>query len=228
MATKLSAVSQKTGTNADDLVYIASTSDAGSTYESKAIKIENLFSSVASGTDLGTFTGSTLSDNASVKTALQELETALETEASDRATAITTAVNNLVDSAPGTLDTLNEIAAALHDDPSIANTLTALINANETHIDNNVATLGITKDDTDLGSFSGSTIADSQSVKQALQALETAQEAIDTKTVDGGDNVNTLVASTSADATPASFFFLAVDAATGAIKVIDKNFVEVE
>ena len=121
MATKLSAVSQKTGTNADDLVYIASTSDAGSTYESKAIKIENLFSSVASGTDLGTFTGSTLSDNASVKTALQELETALETEASDRATAITTAVNNLVDSAPGTLDTLNEIAAALNDDPALAN-----------------------------------------------------------------------------------------------------------
>ena len=228
MATKLSAVSQKTGTNADDLVYIASTSDAGSTYESKAIKIENLFSSVASGTDLGTFTGSTLSDNASVKTALQELETALETEASDRATAITTAVNNLVDSAPGTLDTLNEIAAALNDDPALATTLTNLINANEAHIDANVSVLGVTKDDTDLGSFSGSTIADSQSVKQALQALETAAEAIDTKTVDGGDNVNTLVASTTADATPASFYFLAVDAATGAIKVIDKNFVEVE
>ena len=228
MATKLSSVSQKTGTNADDLVYIASTSDSGSTYESKAIKIENLFSSVASGTDLGTFTGTTLSDNASVKTALQELETALETEASDRATAITTAVNNLVDSAPGTLDTLNEIAAALNDDPALATTLTNLINANEAHIDANVAALGITKDDTDLGSFSGSTIADSQSVKQALQALETASEAIDAKTVDGGDNVNNLVASTSADATPASFFFLAVDAATGAIKVIDKNFVEVE
>ena len=228
MATKLSAVSQKTGTNADDLVYIASTSDSGSTYESKAIKIENLFSSVASGTDLGTFNGTTLSDNASVKTALQELETALETEASDRATAITTAVNNLVDSAPGTLDTLNEIAAALNDDPALATTLTNLINANEAHIDN-VATLsGVAKDETDLGSFSGSTIADSQTVKAALQALETAQEAIDTKTVDGGDNVNTLVASTSADATPASFFFLAVDAATGAIKVIDKNFVEVE
>ena len=228
MATKLSAVSQKTGTNADDLVYIASTSDSGSTYESKAIKIENLFSSVASGTDLGTFNGSTLSDNASVKTALQELETALETEASDRATAISTAVSNLIDSAPGTLNTLNEIAAALNDDPALATTLTNLINANETHIDNNVATLGITKDDQDLGSFSGSTIADSSTVKAALQALETAAEAIDTKTVDGGDNVNTLVASTSADATPASFFFLAVDAATGAIKVIDKNFVEVE
>lgn len=228
MATKLSAVSQKTGTNADDLVYIASTSDSGSTYESKAIKISNLFSSVASGTDLGTFTGDTLSDNASVKTALQELETALETEVSDRATAISTAIANLIDSAPGTLDTLNEIAAALNDDPSFATTITNLINANETHIDNNVACIGITKDDQDLGSFSGSTIADSSTVKAALQALETAAEAIDTKTVDGGDNVNTLVASTTADATPASFYFLAVDAATGAIKVIDKNFVEVE
>ena len=228
MATKLSAVSQKTGTNADDLVYIASTSDSGSTYESKAIKIQNLFSSVASGTDLGTFTGSTLSDNASVKTALQELETALETEASDRATAISTAVNNLVDSAPGTLDTLNEIAAALNDDPALATTLTNLINANETHIDNNVSLLGVTKDDTDLGTFTGSTIADSQTVKQALQALETAAEAIDTKTVDGGDNVNTLVASTTPDTTPATFYFLAVDAATGAIKVVNKNFVEVE
>ena len=228
MATKLSAVTQKTGTNADDLVYIASTADSGSTYTSKAIKIENLFSSVASGTDLGTFTGSTLSDNASVKTALQELETALETEASDRATAISTAVNNLVDSAPGTLDTLNEIAAALNDDPALATTLTNLINANETHIDNNVSLLGVTKDDTDLGAFTGSTIADSQTVKQALQALETASEAIDTKTVDGGDNVNTLVASTTPDTTPATFYFLAVDAATGAIKVVNKNFVEVE
>ena len=228
MATKLSAVTAKTGTNADDLVYLASTSDGGSTYESKSIKISNLFSSVASGTDLGTFTGSTLSDNASVKTALQELETALETEASDRATAITTAVSNLVDSAPGTLDTLNEIAAALNDDPALATTLTNLINANETHIDNNVALLGVTKDDTDLGAFSGSTIANSQTVKQALQALETAAEAIDTKTVDGGDNVNNLVASTTPDTTPATFYFLAVDAATGAIKVVDKNFVEVE
>ena len=228
MATKLSAVSQKTGTNADDLVYIASTSDSGTTYESKAIKIENLFSSVASGTDLGTFTGSTLSDNASVKTALQELETALETEASDRAAAITTAVNNLVDSAPGTLDTLNEIAAALNDDPALATTLTNLINANETHIDNNVSLLGVTKDDTDLGTFTGSTISDSQTVKQALQALETASEAIDTKTVDGGDNVNTLVRSTTPDATPATFYFLTVDAATGSIKVVNKNFVEVE
>ena len=53
--------------------------------------------------------------------------------------------------------------------------------------------------------------------------LTAAVAALDAKTVDGGDNVNTL-SNTTADATPSTFYFLAVDAATGAIKVIDKNF----
>ncbi len=37
---------------------------------------------------------------------------------------VSTAVSNLVDSAPGTLDTLNELAAALGDDPDFATTIT--------------------------------------------------------------------------------------------------------
>ena len=198
MATKLSAVSAKTGTNADDLVYLASTSDGGSTYESKSIKISNLFSSVASGTDLETFSGSTISDNASVKTALQELETAHEAEVANRAAAITAAIDALVDSAPGTLDTLNEIAAAINDDADAFTTLTTSIAAVQADVNQN---------ETDA---------------------DAAIAALDAKTVDGGDNVNTLVASTTPDATPATFYFLAVDAATGAIKVVNKNFVEVE
>ena len=44
---------------------------------------------------------------------------------------VNTAVSNLVDSAPGTLDTLNELAAALGDDPNFATTITNLI-ANQT------------------------------------------------------------------------------------------------
>ena len=40
---------------------------------------------------------------------------------------ITTAVNNLIDGAPGALDTLNELAAALNDDASAFNTLLAAI-----------------------------------------------------------------------------------------------------
>ena len=316
MASKLSGLGAVTGTYADDLVYLASTQDAGTSYTSKRIKISNLFSSVASGTDLGTFTGAVIADNASVKAALQALETALESEVTNRASAITTAVNNLVDSAPGTLDTLNEIAAALGDDPDAAATLTALATANEVHIDNAVSLTGVAKDATNLGTFTGSTVTDSKTIKEAiqlletaieaeisnraaavtaentamlaavaavqadvnqnesdadaavaanevhidniatltglakdstslgnftgstitngtvlktaLQELETAQEAIDAKTVDSGNNVNVLVANTTPDSTPATFYFLAVDAASGAIKVVNKDFVEVE
>ena len=230
MATKLSAVTQKTGTNADDLLLLASTEDSGSSYASKAIKISNLFSSVASGTDLGSFLGSTLSANASVKTALQELETAHEAEVTARAAAITAAIDALVDSAPGTLNTLNEIAAAINDDADAFTTLTSAIAAvqadvdqNETDGDSGRATLlgliNALQSDVDANELASDT---------AEATLTTAVAALDAKTVDGGDNVNNLVASTTPDTTPASFYFLAVDASTGAIKVVNKNFVEVE
>jgi hypothetical protein len=42
---------------------------------------------------------------------------------------VTSQINALIDGAPGTLDTLNEIAAALNDDDSAYNTLLSLINA---------------------------------------------------------------------------------------------------
>ena len=92
-------------------------------------------------------------------------------------TYVTTAISNLIDGAPVALDTLNELAAALNDDASAASTLTALINANETHIDNLASLSGVAKDETDLGTFDGTTIADSQTIKQALQTLETAVES---------------------------------------------------
>ena len=90
---------------------------------------------------------------------------------------VTTQVTNLIDGAPDALNTLNELAAALNDDASASASLTALINANETHIDN-VATLsGLAKDSTSLGTFTGTTIADSVTIKAALQTLETAVES---------------------------------------------------
>jgi len=251
-SSKLSALTALTSVGNDDLVYVADTADGGSSYSSKKVTKANLFSGYA-------------------------------TE-----TYVDTAVSNLIDGAPDALNTLNELAAALNDDASASASLTALINANETHIDN-VATLsGMAKDSTslgtftgttiadsqtikaalqaletaveskgsaasltslttavgdlntlsgvaqnaeDLGTFTGSTIADSQTIKQALQALETAAEdisAVDTAVVDAGDNVNRLVASTSAETVPATYYFLVVDQSDGSIKVIDKNFVEVE
>ena len=92
-------------------------------------------------------------------------------------TYVDSAISDLVDGAPTALNTLNELAAALNDDASAASSLTALINANETHIDNLATLTGVDKDATNLGSFSGVTIADDQTVKAALQALETSVES---------------------------------------------------
>ena len=249
---KVSELTAVTSTDDASLIYVADTQDSGSSYSGRKITKANLFNGFA-------------------------------TE-----TYVDTAISNLVDGAPTALDTLNELAAALDDDASAAASLTALINANETHIDNLATLTGVAKDSTSLGSFAGVTIADDQTVKQALQALETSVEskgsatsltslttavgdlntltgvaqnaedlgtfsgstiadnqtvkaalqsletaaedisAVDTAVVDAGDNVNRLVASTSADTEPAAWHFLVVDTATGAIKVVDKTFVEVD
>ena len=77
---------------------------------------------------------------------------------------------------PALLDTLNELAAAINDDENFVTTITNLINANETHIDNVATLTGVAKDSAHLGTFTGSTIADSSTLKAALQALETALE----------------------------------------------------
>nr|BAR34282.1 Phage-related protein [uncultured Mediterranean phage uvMED] len=57
---------------------------------------------------------------------------AIAAEATARGTAISTAIDNLVDAAPGALDTLNELAAALGDDSDFASTITTSVGAEAT------------------------------------------------------------------------------------------------
>ena len=180
---KVSALTALSSAGSDDLLYVADTSDSGSSYVSKRITVGNLLNGYA-------------------------------TES-----YVTTAIGNVIDSAPSALDTLNELAAALNDDANFSSTVTALINANETHIDN-VATLsGLAKDSTSLGTFSGSTISDNQTIKAAIQALETAVEAAGSATslaavvtdasdlqtltgiADGNSDLGTFTGSTIADST---------------------------
>ena len=244
---KLSALTAVTSTADESLIYVANTTDSGSSFAGRKITKSNLLSGYAT------------------------------------QSYVTTQINDLIDGAPTALNTLNELAAALNDDASAASSLTALINANETHIDNMATLTGVAKDATNLGTFTGATIADSQTVKAALQALETAVEAAgsaaslsavsadvtDLRTLSGtsdgdsdlgtfsgstisdnvtikaalqsletsvetkgstnaGDNVNTLVASTSAQTTPSTYYFLVVDQSDGSIKVMDKSFLEID
>ena len=64
------------------------------------------------------------------KTVLVTTQSASDNDTSAASTAyVTTAISNLVDSAPGTLNTLNEIAAALNDDANFNTTVTNAIAA---------------------------------------------------------------------------------------------------
>jgi hypothetical protein len=138
---KVSALTALTSAGSDDLLYIADTSDSGSSYASKRITVSNFLNGYATESYVGT------------------------------------QIANVIDSAPGALNTLNELAAALGDDASFSTTITNMINANETHIDNVATLAGVAKDSANLGTFSGSTISDNQTIKAAIQALETAVEA---------------------------------------------------
>jgi len=99
----------------------------------------------------------------------------------------TSAINDLIDSAPGALNTLNELAAAMGDDANFSTTVTNLVAANEVHVDNMATLTGVAKDAVNLGAFSGAVIDDNQTVKAALQALETRVEGVQTD-VDGNES----------------------------------------
>lgn len=92
----------------------------------------------------------------------------------------------LVDSAPELLDTLNELAAALGDDPNFATTVTNLVagvqsavDAVEDDVSNLVTLSGMPVDSQNLGEFTGSILDDNtETVKSAIQKLSDEIESI--------------------------------------------------
>lgn len=138
--------------------------------------------------NLGTFTGSTISDNTNVKVALQELETAVESVSG----ADLTEVYGLFGVAEGDTDlgsftgnpNYPSSLAQISDNASVKVALQDLSNAIVTNnqltvlnISDTYALFGVPSGDRDLGSFQGVTITDGSDVKEALQELETAVEA---------------------------------------------------
>ena len=67
--------------------------------------------------------------NTAISTAVSGVDLSNYSTTAQMNTAISTAVDGLVDSAPGTLDTLNELAAALGDDANFASTVTTSLAA---------------------------------------------------------------------------------------------------
>ena len=119
--------------------------------------------------------------------------TAAELNKLDGATITTAELNYLAGVSSNIQTQLNAIQSDVNQNESDAD---AGIAANEVHIDNLVSLSGVAKDDTDLGTFTGTTISDSSTIKGGLQELETAVEAAqsnadisdEVKTQSGGDN----------------------------------------
>jgi len=63
-----------------------------------------------------------------------EIASAISTEVTNRNSAITNAISNLIDTAPDALNTLNELAAAINDDASYAATVTTALGAINTSL----------------------------------------------------------------------------------------------
>lgn len=168
----------------------------------------------ASGTQhLGTFTGTTIADNSTVKSSLQSLETSVETKLASSLTSARIFVGNVSNIATG---------VAVSGDVSISNAgVTTVVSASTTvqgkvelsteaetltgtstslaatpkSVSDYITTLvGNVTGTANLGTFSGVTIADSSTVKAALQSLETKVESL----VSGLQFVGTWNATTAA------------------------------
>lgn len=190
--------------------------DTNTTYVKADFDLDHLFTLVGASADsdehLGTFTGSTISDNQTIKAAIQALETAVETKGAGDITGVdlTGGTGISIDSETNTgsgaysstitcnlegteLASTGETGTAkfLRVDgdgtcswqvPPDTNTTYAKADFDLDHL---FTLVGASADtDENLGTFTGSTISDSRTIKQALQDLETELE---TKTSNTGD-----------------------------------------
>jgi hypothetical protein len=71
---------------------------------------------------------SMVSSDASLSADIQALSSSAEADRADIRSEMATEIAGLIDSAPGALDTLNELAAAIGDDPSFAVSITNVVN----------------------------------------------------------------------------------------------------
>jgi len=141
-------------------------------------------------TNLGTFAGNTITDGATVKGALEDLEAAVESNDTDIAeldanqsdlialSGVAENAQNLGDFDGVTISANRNIKQALQElETSVESkgsgaSLTSLTTAVG---DLNTLT-GVAQNETNLGTFTGGTIADNRTIKQALQDLETELE----------------------------------------------------
>ena len=138
-------------------------------------------------THLGTFSGSTISNATTVKTALQELETAFEESDANSDSLITLSGVSENSTTLGlfsgsTITSFTNIKTALQE-------LETAHEESDANGDALISLTGVSENTSHLGTFTGSTISSFTTIKNALQQLETE---VETKqdVVTGGNGID--------------------------------------
>ena len=89
---------------------------------------------------------------------------------------IDAAIAGVVDLAPETLNSLNELAAAINDDPAFYATVAGQVSELNTDVTALVTALGVAENDTEMGTFTAATLPDGVTLKAVLEAFASAYE----------------------------------------------------
>ena len=89
---------------------------------------------------------------------------------------IDAAIAGVIDLAPETLNSLNELAAAINDDPAFYATIASQVAELNTDVTDSIAALGVSENDTTFGTFTAATLPDGVTLKAVLEAFASAYE----------------------------------------------------
>ena len=105
-------------------------------------------------------------------------------------------ISDVVDLAPETLDTLNELAAAINDDPNYFGTVAAQVSELNTDVTAVVTALGVAENDSDMGTFTAGVLPDASDLKAVLEAFasawQTAKDNIEAEAASLSGRLDTL------------------------------------
>ena len=111
---------------------------------------------------------------------------------------IDAAIAGVIDLAPETLNSLNELAAAINDDPAFYATVADQVAELNTDVTAVVAALGVAENDSDMGSFSAGVLPDASDLKAVLEAFaaawQTAKDNIEAEATSLSGRLDTLEA----------------------------------
>ena len=181
-----------TGTVAND--------GTGDTLRAAGVKINDNFSELYQA--LGTGSAITLTSSVAELNILDGAT--LSTTELNYVDGVTSAIQTQLDAKAATASLATVATSGAYTDLSGAPTIPT---ASSLSVDDLITLSGVAEGSANLGTFTGTTIADNQTVKQALQSLETAVEGKQASIT----TVLTLTASTSAPSSPAAGTFAVAD-----------------